>query len=865
VKPKDILTKYFGYTNFRTGQEDIIDSILKKENVLAIMPTGAGKSLCYQIPALLQDRFSLVISPLISLMKDQVDNLNKNEKLASFINSSLDYLQTEKVLNDVAQNKIKLLYISPEKLENREFINRIKNLKPEFLFVDEAHCISEWGHSFRPSYRKINDFREFINVKSISAFTATATPEVREDIINELKMKNPKLFIYGFERDNIQLRVIRTSNKKEKLLELIKDEPGATIVYTSTRRHAEGVAKFLAANKLNVKYYHAGLTTGLRRIIQDDFLNDRTKIIVATSAFGMGIDKENIRMVIHYNIPGSIENLYQEFGRAGRDGNPSKAFLLFKEKDIEIQKYFINNSTPTAGQVRRVYDTICDVANIAVSTRTEKPVLLDKKLKNILKLQNIPAGLLSSSIQILQEAGYLLPVSNFDNSFYLKFIPSKNEILKFIKSVDNNTLRDIIYVLLREYGETVINSLTKINVSKLEKELTLSIKAINENLDLLKNIGIITYEKPSAAASVKLATERIISKNLIIGKQKLEKTKNVQLKKLDKIIEYAQTDECRFKFILNYFGENKKKYRCEKCDICLGITDEFKTLSNYIEEIIIRTLQENRKKIRAKNLYPLLAGKSKTPEARSFTTFGICAHYSKQEIEDALQKLLLEGKLKIIDDYLFLNNMDIDNLLFEIDTEAEKNENFDYEENLILFNKLREQRSLTSKKYNQPPNIICPDNILRNIAKIKPTTPTKLLSVTGFNQRMFNKIGNDFISIIDEHIKTHKQTTGMKKNLPQDLYQTYELIKKGYKLEDIAELMRLPAALISLQVESIIGFEPGLNIDTLLDPEEYNLISEKIENGITDLKELKNLLPNKINYAKIRIVLTKHRLFSSQD
>ena len=342
---KETLKKYFGYDSFREGQEEIINEILKGRDVLAIMPTGAGKSLCYEIPALMMDGITIIISPLISLMQDQVTALKDLGITATYINSSLSDFEIGNVLNDIKNDKYKIVYVAPERLESQSFIDFMANIKIAMVTVDEAHCISQWGQDFRPSYLKITSFINGLNKRPIlSAFTATANQEVKDDMLCMLRLENPYVIVTGFDRKNLYYSVekLNIKGKNEYIVNYIKEHPNDSgIIYCATRNNVDEVCELLKTFNVRVTKYHAGLSNEERKKNQEDFIFDICPIIVATNAFGMGIDKSNVRFVIHYNMPQSMENYYQEAGRAGRDGEDSNCILLFSPQDVMINKFLL--------------------------------------------------------------------------------------------------------------------------------------------------------------------------------------------------------------------------------------------------------------------------------------------------------------------------------------------------------------------------------------------------------------------------------------------------------------------------------------------------------------------------------------------
>ncbi|WP_305302796.1 DNA helicase RecQ [Romboutsia ilealis] len=378
IKPLDVLHKYYGYTSFRKGQENIITSIINKEDVLAIMPTGGGKSICYQVPALCLDGITIVISPLISLMKDQVDALNTMGIKASLINSSLSNSEYSKVLEEIENDECKIIYIAPERLDSMEFVNIIRGKNISQVAIDEAHCVSQWGHDFRVSYKKIPYFINRLDKRPIvTAFTATASNEVREDIVNILDLHKPAIYITGFDRENLSINIVKSSSKNKYTLDYVenhKNESG--IIYASTRKEVESIYEGLLKRNYSVAKYHAGLSNEARKEYQENFINDDIKIMVATNAFGMGIDKPNIRWVLHYNMPQSIENYYQEIGRAGRDGEDSECVLLFSPGDVHTQKYLVEVGIENPERKRVQYKKLQQMVDLVYSNTCYRKSIL---------------------------------------------------------------------------------------------------------------------------------------------------------------------------------------------------------------------------------------------------------------------------------------------------------------------------------------------------------------------------------------------------------------------------------------------------------------------------------------------------------
>jgi ATP-dependent DNA helicase RecQ len=562
------LKKYFGFDEFRASQKSIILDVINRQNVLTVMPTGGGKSLCYQLPSLFFEGTTIVISPLIALMKDQVDKLQQNNFPAEFINSSISFSKINERLQEAAQGKYKLLYVAPERLNSKDFRNLLKNINLAFLAIDEAHCISEWGHDFRPAYRSIVDcFDDFKDVHTI-ALTATATPEVQEDIIHSLQLKEPKIYVTGFNRENLSYITVETTDKIKRLAEILKiEKKGSNIIYCGTRRRVEQFADALKKEKIDAIPYHAGFPEKYRKFAQEEFLSGKVRNIVATNAFGMGIDKPDVRNVVHMDLVQTLEAYYQEAGRAGRDGKPSRCTLIFTQQDRDLQEFFIETTYPPLSDIKEVYETIYDINNVALGKKPQTPVLYSEY-----QVANL-AGVSSYSVRAIFnffERNRILHSGQGNGSAKIKFTATKERIKEYFQNIDENR-KNVLEALLRHISSEAFETIVEFSLKELLKKYMIREQDLRQAVESFEYARIMSFEMPGVSNGITLSQKRMQFSKLDIDFDGFYERKKRAYEKLDKVIEYATTNECKRNFILEYFHDSSISGPCGKCSSCLNM------------------------------------------------------------------------------------------------------------------------------------------------------------------------------------------------------------------------------------------------------------------------------------------------------
>lgn len=571
------LQKYWQYPAFRKGQDAAIRSVFSGDDTVVLFPTGGGKSLCYQVPATVFNGMTLVISPLVALMQDQVQQLKDRDISATFINSTLTSWEIEQRLVNARNGMYKLLYCSPERLKTDLWEAELPKMNIDLVAIDEAHCISEWGHDFRPSYREIRDSLEILDDSTAwMALTATATPEVRKDIIENLGFEEANVISKGYDRPNLFWWVVHAEKKREKLLSAVRKASGrgAGLIYGGTRRNCEELAE-LITEKLDIptKAYHAGVEQGERITIQEQWIAGDLPLVAATNAFGMGIDKSDCRYVVHYQMPYSLEAYYQEAGRAGRDGEKSYPILLYKPSDSAIAEKRLKDSYPEKEQLQKVYDALCDTFELAVHAGMEEAEQVS--IPALQKRANLPFRIVKSSLKVLNQMGIIQLIDYIVPQIGVQFIAAEDYVRNKIDTLENRQKAEFLDTLYRQFGPESFNGMIYLEIDYVKRKMSQTENAIVKGLQVLQaHDQILKYETLGELPLVRLTEER--QRNLPFGRKELEKHRNSLLKKLEYMERYIRTDLCREVFIRSYFGEENVT-DCGHCDNCLKVSGTTRT------------------------------------------------------------------------------------------------------------------------------------------------------------------------------------------------------------------------------------------------------------------------------------------------
>ncbi len=587
--PHEILKQYWQFDAFRSKQEEIIDTVASGKDCLALLPTGGGKSICYQVPGMMMEGVCLVISPLIALMEDQITNLKSRGINAVAINSSMSKKQIDIALDNAIYGHTKFLYVSPERLKTYIFHVRFAKMKVTLIAVDEAHCISQWGYDFRPSYLSIAEIRKLQPATPVLALTATATPDVVVDVQEKLLFKNLNAIQKSFERKNLIYNTHSTNNKFNRIRTFLSSNNGTGIIYCSTRRKVKEL--FIKLNDLNlsVDYYHAGLDFEERRNKQNKWTKGETKIMVATNAFGMGIDKADVRFVLHHDIPASLEAYFQEAGRAGRDGAPAEAHLFYETEDINKLKESIALKYPPINTIKSIYNALGNHLQLAIGSGKEERYPID--LAHFADKYDFSILVVYNSLKFLELCEFIKLSDNYKQPSQLKILANNKELYHY--QVKDKALNKLIQFILRtEMG--VFDNYIRLNEYKISSKTALTIAQIREKLAYMAQLELVDYIPKTDLPSVTYVTERLADNNLSISPKFYLDRKKIAERKLEAVIHFLTSDWCKSELLLQYFGETETA-PCKKCSSCLNGVNETKNVRKIIKKAAVDLMDDHEK------------------------------------------------------------------------------------------------------------------------------------------------------------------------------------------------------------------------------------------------------------------------------
>ncbi len=875
AEARELLTSCFGYPDFRPGQQDIIQAVLEGRNVLAILPTGGGKSICYQLPALLKNGLTIVISPLIALMQDQVDGLARAGIRASFINSMLDYREVMERLEKAYHGWYKLLYVAPERFESMVFLDRIRQMHTAMFVVDEAHCISEWGHDFRPSYTKLRTAIDQLGVPQVLAFTATATPDVRQDIRQQLGLVDPVVIVRGFDRPNLSFRVLKTANKREFILTTCSSGESG-VVYAGTRNTVEEIAGFLAQYGISAEPYHAGLPDDQRRETQARFIDGRCRVIVATSAFGMGIDKPDVRFVLHHDMPMTIEQYYQEAGRAGRDGGDARCIMLHQPSDKSLPEFFIRSGYPDRALLQSVYTTLHNFAGTELGASTNDLLSITPQMLAA-KIGNTSESAVRSALDLLERHGHVRRVTSSFVGSRVRFLLSTGDIRQWLIESAPPHLSLITVSLLRMVGGEAFYDSVIVDLDDFSRKSFLAMDDVVSGLKELASIGLIAFSTGKRGSGIALIGPRMKAADLDINHRDIELRMRRQRAKLLALERYIDGHACRRNMILEYFEERDVRGTCGRCDNCEGGTvatpvEAGASMFDLHAGDILACVAELDGRFGRTIIVDVLRG-AKTQRIDQYQlaralSYGRARKTDKGAMLETVDMMIGMGLLAKSDamhstvSITELGRERLGRIVRPLTLPPAGAAGGVTVKDPTLYEALRAVRRRIAGRLAIASHALLPDPLLAAIANAAPEDKASFLAIDGVGPAGFQKYGREMLKTLREHAHQHTvagtlatQTQALA-TLTTSVRATLDHALRSLSLEDIAFARGLSEGTISQHICEIIASGLTLDIDRIVPPPHQQQIRKAVERlHLRDMKKIKAVVDADVTYASIRIML----------
>lgn len=768
---RSLLKQRFGFPDFRAGQLDICSAIANAEDSLVVMPTGAGKSLCYQLPALARGGTTLVVSPLLALMKDQVDALQAKGIRATAINSSITAEERRERLRGLQDGAYELVYVAPERFSPR-FLRSMESVDIRLLAIDEAHCLSQWGHDFRPDYLRLGAVRKALGNPPTAALTATATPAVQDDILNVLGIPEARRFVLGFDRDNLALEVIAAARDKDKLAlipELVSS--GTSLVYCATRKNVEKVTTHLRASGVDAGMYHGGMDMGERKRVQDAFMAGKQRVVVATNAFGMGVDKDDVRCIVHYELPGTVEAYYQEIGRAGRDGRPSRVVLLFREGDRRTQEFFIQMAHPPAAHVRAVYQTLVDMGSHEVWITHE--VLSERVRQQQVGCDDLNERTVASCLYLLQREGWLRRLSANQREGRATLLAGRPA-----RRPQGVRGRVMVALQARSSDDNSLVEAIPVDPGSLARTLEVSRDQITAALRGLESRGYLSWSPPARGGGVALLRR---DDPFDLDETRLRERRQQEYRKLERMVAYAHAG-CRRRYLVEHFGQRPPWERCGTCDACRegrALTKGPRPMSPD-EELVVRKLLATVARLRtpfSPSMVTKVATGSRDKAVLSFgfdrlSTHGILSSWTTKELQALIDALVQAGALQVDFDTREISGRErtykvvsLTPLGGEVMRQQADGFELSFPETARLqrprpvrkagapiasdlLAELRAVRTRLAKAEDVPAYVVAPNRTLEQLAAERPTTSWAMARVHGMGKSRIKRFGGPFLDTI---------------------------------------------------------------------------------------------------------------------